>query len=288
MTTGIGSRTLRIGLRGEDVAELQRLIGATPVDGVFGARTQGAVAAFQAGQGLVADGVAGPATLRRLRIRDVSARPVFVAPPTAIGAEELQSAIGRAAAQERCADPAGWAPVLAAAMRKWDITSPLRATNFAANIIHETRLSRLVESLTYTTPERLMENWPSRFPTVESARPFLRNGPALAERVYGGRFGNDQPGDGWRWRGRGLIQVTFRSNYEALATLLGRPADELAAAMETREGAAETAAAWWSMSGVNEIADRGSAEAVRRRVNGGRIGLEDTLAIYERIEKIFV
>ncbi len=279
-----GGRVLRLGsVPGADVAWLQERLGV-PADGQFGPRTQAAVVAFQADQGLLADGVVGPATWRALGLSQPAAQPVFSPPPLAPGSARWAALVERVLRQEGCFDPAGWAPVLVARMARHDIRPGLRASTYLANIIHETgKLRVLVENLHYTTPERLMENWPSRFGSVEEATPFLRNGPALGERVYGGRYGNTDPGDGFLHRGRGVIQVTFRANYEMLAKATGIARLNLLPLMEQREGAAEVSCLWWKASGINELADSSGIEAVRRRVNGGKIGMDHVVAIHRRI-----
>jgi len=87
---------------------------------------------------------------------------------------------------------------------------------------HETggRFVPIEENMSYSA-RRMTEVWPSRFPDLESARPYARNPEALANRVYGGRLGNTQPGDGWRYRGRGLVQITGRANYAKVGRLIG-------------------------------------------------------------------
>jgi putative chitinase len=128
-----------------------------------------------------------------------------------------------------------------------------------------------------------MAVWPSRFPTRASALPFVANGPALAERVYAGRMGNDQPGDGWRFRGRGCYQTTGRDNYTTLSRATGEALDLLtgeASPLLTRAGASRSACLFWSSITGNRLADAGTEAdltELRRRGNGGRIGLEDVL-----------
>lgn len=107
-------------------------------------------------------------------------------------------------------------------------------------------------------------------------------GPTAAQRRYEGRadLGNTQPGDGMRFMGRGLIQITGRTNYEKAALALGVPLDRLPLWLETREGAVTSAAWWWRENGCNELADTGSVEAVTLVVNGGRNGLAHRKTLY--------
>lgn len=279
-----GSRVLRLGsLPAADVEWLQGRLGV-PADGLFGPRTQAAVVAFQSEYGLLTDGVVGPATWRALGVSLPAAEPVFVPPRLPDGSARWAALVERVLRQENCFDPAGWAPVLVARMATHDIRPGLRASTYLANIIHETGgLRALVENLHYTTPERLVANWPGRFPTVEAAIPFLANGPKLAERVYGGRYGNVNPGDGYKYRGHGNIQVTFFDNFNLLSQITGIPIDRLLEMMKERAGATEVSCLWWKASGINELADRAGAEVVRRRVNGGEIGMKHVMEIHGRV-----
>ncbi len=195
------------------------------------------------------------------------------APPLLISAEML------AAVFPRC-DAAAWAPALSAAMRGYQITSRWRMAHVLAQVGHESGgLTRLVEDMTYSTPGRICATWPRRFPLEADAPPFVRQPEALAEKVYGMRqdLGNNQPGDGWKYRARGLIQITGKANYTEVAAALGWGGPEAAIKrLETRDGAALGSAHWWASRGLNEIADRGGLsqlEAITRRVNGGLHGL---------------
>jgi putative chitinase len=194
--------------------------------------------------------------------------------PSALISEEMLAAVF-----PQC-DATGWAPALSAAMRGYQITSRWRMAHFLAQVGHESRgLTRLVEDMTYSTPGRICATWPKRFPLEADAQPFVRQPEALAEKVYGLRpdLGNDQPGDGWEYRGRGLIQITGKANYTEVAAALGWGGPEAAMKLlETRDGAALGSARWWASRGLNEIADRGGLsqlEAITRRVNGGVHGL---------------
>lgn len=192
------------------------------------------------------------------------------------------------------ADPVSWAEVLRRPMQDNGIASRLRVAAFLANVAHETGGgARLVEGFNYwrggawdtfgarATPEVLALCRPERHGPAVS----LADQARIANLVYGGAWGiknlgNTEAGDGWQFRGRGLIQVTGRANYARLARELGLGLDTLLALMETREGAADTACRWWRWAGVSGIADTGDIEAVRRRVNGGAVGLEDVRRRY--------
>ena len=171
--------------------------------------------------------------------------------------------------------PEAWSAALAPHCARHAIDTPARLAAFLANAAHETgHFHRLEENLVYTAP-RLMAVWPHRFPTLAAARPFARAPEALANHVYGGRMGNLRPGDGWRFRGRGLLMTTGRDNYCRLAIATGRTPEQLLDWLLTPEGAAESAVQFWSWRQCNQPADAGDLEEVRRRINGGLIGLDD-------------
>lgn len=154
--------------------------------------------------------------------------------------------------------------------------------NFLAQTLHETSLlEKLEENLNYS-PERLMKVWPRRFPTLASARPYARDagGPeALANRVYGGRLGNADPGDGWRYRGRGIPQVTGKDNYALVQKVTGLPVLKNPDLLAQPLPALQAGIAWWERSVPDAIL--GDPERVSQAVNGGDIGLEDRLALTE-------
>ncbi len=143
--------------------------------------------------------------------------------------------------------------------------------DFLGQILHESQgLTRLEENLSYSA-ERLTVVWPSRFPTKAHAQPYARNPEALANKVYGGRMGNTEPGDAWRFRGRGPIQLTGRANYEFVGDLIGQDLTVIPELMGQPRYALEAAIAWWE----DRIPDSmiGDPEKVTKRVNGGLIGL---------------
>lgn len=142
---------------------------------------------------------------------------------------------------------------------------------FLGQILHESDgLTRLEENLSYSA-ERLTVVWPNRFPTKADAQPYARNPEALANKVYGGRMGNTDPGDGWKYRGRGPPQVTGRDNYRAVGEIMGQDLEGMPELLEQPRFALEAAIAWWE----DRIPDSllGDIEKTTRRVNGGTLGL---------------
>lgn len=155
-------------------------------------------------------------------------------------------------------------------------STPLRLAHFLAQCCHETGgLTILRESLNYTTAERIQAVWPSRFPTWSAARPYVGEPERLANRVYAGRMGNTEPGDGWRFIGRGLLQITGRDAYQRIGEqlgidLVGQP--ELAC-LETH--ALPVALAVWKWKHCDAPADVDDVRLVTKAINGGQIGLRD-------------
>lgn len=166
-----------------------------------------------------------------------------------------------------------WLPHLIAAMEKYGIRGPVERAAFLAQVgVESGGMSRLEEGLTYTTPERLQTVWPARFKTREAALPYVRNPQALANLVYGGRMGNTQPGDGYRYRGRGLKQLTGRSNYAAYAKASGADVLSNPDLLLHPKYAADSAAWFWSVNGCAALAADQDWKGLTRRINGGLTG----------------
>ena len=159
---------------------------------------------------------------------------------------------------------------------RWRITSRLRIAHWLAQVLYECQLgTRLQEGLRYTTAGRLRQVWPSRFPTEASALPYLRDPEALANFVYGGRMGNVLPGDGWRYHGRGLIQLTGRSAYRQIGGMVGVDIETDPEMVLSEHLLVPCAAAFWAWKGINAYADSDDLRGVTRLVNGGRHGLHE-------------
>lgn len=159
--------------------------------------------------------------------------------------------------------------------------------DFLSQIVHESGyLRKIEESLDYS-PERLTVVWPKRFPTMEDARPYAHKPQALAEKVYGNRkeLGNYKPGDGWLYRGSGLIQITGRANFEFVERQTGLPVvtypELLRRVSDTN---LKVAVAWWE--GKVPDAAIGQPEKVRKAVNGGSIGLKETAKLAEKFRAL--
>jgi putative chitinase len=182
-----------------------------------------------------------------------------------------------------------WASPIATACARHGIDTRLRLAAFLANVLHETgHLTSVVESLNYT-PERLMQVWPTHFGQENAYRlgrtaEHVADQHMIAELAYGGRLGNGAPGtgDGYLYRGRGLIQLTGRANYQAFANKTGIPLSDLPALLQMPAGAAESAATYWEVTVCNIVADRGDIAGVRKLINGGLTGLDEVRAIYAK------
>lgn len=175
-------------------------------------------------------------------------------------------------------------PHLHNAMREFEIDENVqRESAFLANVAHESNsLLAVSENLNYSA-EGLRRTWPSRF-TAELAREYARQPERIANLVYANRMGNgdEASGDGWRYRGAGLIQVTGADNHHEVASSLVIPAGEVGDWMRTPEGASRSAGWFWRRNGLNELADIGDQRAICKRINGGLNGLKERTAYYER------
>jgi putative chitinase len=160
---------------------------------------------------------------------------------------------------------------------EYEINTPLRLAAFIAQCAHESgNFKFLTENLNYRW-ESLRKVFPRYFPTDELAQQYARQPEKIANRVYASRMGNgpEDSGDGWRYRGRGLIQLTGHDNYFWFAASIETPIEEVLEYLETFEGAVQSACWFWETNKLNQWADSGDIETLSRRINGGTIGLED-------------
>lgn len=176
--------------------------------------------------------------------------------------------------------PLPWLVALVDAMPRWFIDTPTRQSAFLGQIAHESvELTRLEENLNYSVA-RMMQVWPSKFPTSQSAIPYAYKPEKLANYVYANRIGNgdEASGDGWMYRGRGPIQITGRENYRKFGLYIDKPLEQFPELALLPEHGAAVACAFWQHNGLNELADKGDHAAITRKVNGGQHGLEQRIA----------
>lgn len=156
-----------------------------------------------------------------------------------------------------------------------------RCAGFLGQIIHESgSFTAVVENLNYSAAG-LRKTFGKYFPTDELAKEYERKPERIANRVYANRMSNgpESSGDGWKFRGRGLIQLTGRHNYTQFSTGLGISLDETVAYLETSEGAVSSAGWFWDNNNLNPLCDKQDWITLTKRINGGTIGLEHRLQV---------
>jgi putative chitinase len=178
-----------------------------------------------------------------------------------------------------------WYTALEQLLPDYDINTPQRVAAFIAQCSHESGGFRtLKENLNYKAVT-LRKIFPKYFPTDAIAAQYAalpNKQEAIANKVYGGRMGNgpEETGDGFRYCGRGLIQLTGKNNYEEFAMSIETPVEEVPEYLATFEGAAQSACWFWEKNSLNKWADTGDIKELTRRINGGYIGLEDRIKHY--------
>jgi len=168
-----------------------------------------------------------------------------------------------------------------------------RLCHFLAQIMHETGSLRMLEEGLYYRADRLPAVWPARFKPKGSLDPALYAGnpEKLANEMYGGRMGNKNPGDGYKYRGRGGLQTTGFDNYNAINKKIKQydaSAPDFVANPDNLllpEWCLRVAAINWELNGCNAAADEDSVEKVTRKVNGGVIGLSERIKLYNLVTK---
>lgn len=166
---------------------------------------------------------------------------------------------------------------------RYQITTPRRRAAFLAQCHHESQgFTRIAENLSYGT-QALIRCWPNHFNT-KNAGCYAHQPAKIANRAYANRMGNgpEKSGDGWLFRGRGLIQITGREMYEAFAKFKGMGLGDVIAYLGTADGALESACWYWDKFGLNTYADEGNIKGMTRIINGGLNGLDDRVVLYRR------
>ena len=179
-----------------------------------------------------------------------------------------------------------WHDALSKLLPDYEINTPKRIAAFMAQCSHESGgFTALKENLNYRF-ETLRKIFPKYFPDDQIAKEYAsmpNKQEAIANKVYASRMGNgpESSGDGYRYCGRGLIQLTGKTNYTAFADSLEITPEEVSGYLGTFEGAAQSACWFWESNNLNRFADAGDMKGLTKAINGGYVGLEDRISHYE-------
>ena len=179
-----------------------------------------------------------------------------------------------------------WFKPLTDTFIKYNISTTQRQASFIGQCQHESNNFRTLEENLHYSADGLMRTWPSRFPSADVAEQYANNPEKIANKVYAGRMGNTEEGDGWKYHGRGLIQLTGRENYDNCgkgisADLIGEP-QLLVSPMY----ACLSAGWFWNKKGLNVLADKLDYPEMTKRINGGLLGLADRIAKIDKAKEI--
>ena len=177
-----------------------------------------------------------------------------------------------------------WCEALNKILPDYEIDTPNRIASFMAQTAHESgAYTALHENLNYRW-ESLRRVFPKYFPNDAIAQQYAHNQEAIANRVYANRMGNgpEESGDGWKFCGRGLIQLTGKDNYSRYAQSLEISLDEASEHLTTFEGCVQSACFFWENNNLNQYADNGDILTMTKRINGGTLGLEDRQKHYNQ------
>jgi putative chitinase len=176
-----------------------------------------------------------------------------------------------------------WFEPLQETFEKYQINTPKRQACFIGQCMHESGgFKFLRENLNYSA-KALMNTWPSRFPDMDTAEKFERNPSAIANKVYSGRMGNTEDGDGAKFIGRGLIQLTGKDNYKAFGDAIGEDLVSNPQLVEEPRYAALSAGWFFNKRNLNALADVMDIETMSKRINGGNIGITDRIAKINKV-----
>jgi putative chitinase len=265
---------LKKGDNNENVKLMQQKLGIEPAVTNFGPKTEAAVKEWQAKNGLVADGIVGPATWAKIMGEGAPIPAAPVQPVANVGGLKLDKLKGHI--------PDAVIQMIPDTAAKFQINTPLRLAHFLAQCGHESGGFRVTqENLNYSA-KGLNGIFKKYFPTEAAATPYARQPQKIANKVYANRManGSEASGDGFKFRGRGYIQLTGRDNYTQFGKAIGEDMAANPDAVSSKY--ALLSAAWfWSKNGLNKLADVGSTDAtvtsITKRVNGGTIGLADRI-----------
>ena len=271
---------LKKGDNNENVKLLQTKLGIDPI-GNFGPKTEDAVKAFQVKNGLTADGIVGDGTWAKIMGSSVTPSTSVVT-PTPQPSTPAPHVAGLKLDKLKGHVPQIVIDSIPEVASKFGINTPLRVAHFLAQCGHESGGFRLTqENLNYSA-KGLNGIFKKYFPTEAAAAPYNRNPQKIANKVYSNRMGNgtEASGDGYKFRGRGYIQLTGKENYTAFGKSIGVDIPSNPDLVASQYALAS--AAWFfSKNGLHKIADEGASDLVvtkiTKRVNGGTIGLPDRI-----------
>jgi putative chitinase len=278
---------LKLGSEGEDVKKLQTKLGVDPI-GKFGPKTDAAVRAWQAANGLTADGIVGDGTWAKMFSESTVSAPSVItepAPAPSVGGLKLEKLKGHI--------PDAVIAQIPDTAAKFQINTPLRLAHFLAQCGHESGGFRATqENLNYSA-KGLNGIFKKYFPTEAAAAAYARQPIKIASKVYGGRMGNgpESTQEGYKFRGRGYIQLTGKENYTAFGKAINE--DILSNPDKVASNYALLSAAWFfSKNGLHKMADEGASDQVvtkiTKRVNGGTIGLPDRIKHFKEYYALLV
>lgn len=264
---------LKIGSKGDEVKKLQEKLNLA-ADGIFGAGTESKVKQWQAANGLQADGIVGDATWNKLfgnsQATTTTATTTTTLPNSQFKLENLKGHV-----------PDSVIAQIPDTAKKFNITTPLRLAHFLAQCGHESGNFKFInENLNYSA-KGLLSTFPKYF-NATTATQYERNPEKIASKVYGGRMGNgdESTKEGYKFRGRGFIQLTGKSNYTNFSKFIGEDCVANPDLVSTKYPLA-SAAFFFDSNGLWSICDKGADDAtvtaVTKRVNGGTIGLSDRI-----------
>ena len=273
---------LKRGDNNENVKQLQLKLGLEPI-GNFGPKTEEAVKAFQSKNGLTPDGIVGDGTWGKIMgttpqpktsTPQPTSQPITSTPAPQVAGLKLDKLKGHV--------PQVVIDSIPEVASKFGINTPLRVAHFLAQCGHESGGFKVTsENLNYSA-KGLMGIFKKYFPTESIANAYARQPQKIANKVYANRManGSETSGDGYKFRGRGYIQLTGRDNYTQFGKAIG--VDIVSNPDSVSSTYALASAAWfWSKNGLNKLADGGATDSVvtsiTKRVNGGTIGLPDRI-----------
>ncbi len=272
---------LRKGDNNEDVKKLQAKLGVEPM-GNFGPKTEEAVKKWQSANGLTPDGIVGPATWAKIMGESIQAQVALSTPTPPVASTPAPQVAGLKLDKLKGHVPQVVIDSIPEVASKFGINTPLRVAHFLAQCGHESGGFRVTqENLNYSA-KGLNGIFKKYFPTEAAAAAYARNPQKIANKVYANRManGSEASGDGYKFRGRGYIQLTGRDNYTQFGKAIGVDIPSNPDLVSSKYALAS--AAWfWSKNGLNKLADGGASDVVvtsiTKRVNGGTIGLPDRI-----------